>query len=125
MIEAGETDIAVDELRWLISGCRDFIIAHRLLGELALMENDVQLARGHFAFAFKLGTDALKQHARAWPVPYEIEANRAFLESGKGLGHCLEKLGKRDLAREILKQVYDCDRSDPLGAKAMMKRLEQ
>jgi hypothetical protein len=36
MIEKGETDVAIDELRWLVDGCREFIDAHRMLGELVL-----------------------------------------------------------------------------------------
>ena len=54
MMEAGEVDIAIDELRWLLSGCSDFIEAHRLLGELALAENDLPLARAHFGYAYSL-----------------------------------------------------------------------
>ena len=52
MIDAGEVDVAVDELRWLLSGCSDFVDAHRLLGELALSENDLPLARAHFGYAY-------------------------------------------------------------------------
>src|SRR5262245_42144351 len=55
MVEHGETEIAVDELRWLLNGCSDFIDAHRLLGELALGAEDFPLARGHFGYAFRLG----------------------------------------------------------------------
>ena len=28
MIDGGETECAVDELRWLLEECRDFIAAH-------------------------------------------------------------------------------------------------
>src|SRR5687768_16906645 len=59
MLAAGEDEVARDELRWLLDGCPHFITAHRMLGELALAENDVQLARGHSGFAYQIGTKAL------------------------------------------------------------------
>ena len=49
MIAAGETDVAADELRWLLEVCRDMIEAHFLLGKLAAeAQQDVPLARGPF-----------------------------------------------------------------------------
>src|SRR5688572_17437238 len=47
MIDAGELDVARDELLWLLEDCRDFIAAHRLLAEIALEAGDVKLARAH------------------------------------------------------------------------------
>jgi len=46
MIAAGELEIARDELLYLVSDCRGFLEAHNRLGELALEEGDVPLARG-------------------------------------------------------------------------------
>jgi hypothetical protein len=43
MLDAGETQIAIDELRWLLEDCHEFLAAHRLLGELALGEDDLKL----------------------------------------------------------------------------------
>jgi hypothetical protein len=54
MIEAGETDIALDELRWLLSGCSEFIAAHVLLGNIARDTNDLPLARGHYGVGYQL-----------------------------------------------------------------------
>ena len=34
MVEAGELDVAIDELRWLVGGCSEFIEAHALLGRV-------------------------------------------------------------------------------------------
>src|SRR5262245_10893637 len=69
MVEAGEVDVAVDELRWLLSGCSEFMEAHALLGELALAGgNDVPLARGHFGFAVQLGLKTLERARVKGPV---------------------------------------------------------
>ena len=38
MLEAGELDIAEDELRWLLEDCHEMIQAHHMLGEIALIE---------------------------------------------------------------------------------------
>ena len=54
-------DVAVDELRWLVGVCSEFVEAHALLGELALAEGDAALARGHFGFAVQLGLKALQR----------------------------------------------------------------
>src|SRR5262245_53817937 len=61
MIAAGETEIARDELRWLLDECHDFIEAHTLLGDLALAENDLKLARGHYGYAYQLGLKAIER----------------------------------------------------------------
>lgn len=124
MVAAGETEVALDELRWLLNGCGDFVDAHRLLGELALLENDPKLARGHFGYAFEIGMAAI--HAAGSPAPfsYTRPANQAFLECGKGLAHCLKAIEKPALARDILQELLRLDPSDPLGAKEMLAELK-
>lgn len=125
MIEAGETDIAIDDLRWLLSDCSEFIEAHRMLGELALADqNDLPLARGHFGFAFQLGLAALRKGGTPSPLPYRMPANQAFFEAGKGLAWCLHELGKREMALEPLQTLLACDPSDPLGLAEMLQRWE-
>ncbi len=64
MVAAGETEIARDELRWLLSECHDFLAAHKLLGDLALADNDVRLARGHFGYAYQIGLKAIERSRR-------------------------------------------------------------
>ena len=120
MIAAGEDDVAIDELRWLLSGCHDFIAAHRLLGELALLAGDVPLARGHFGIAFQLGTKAASSVASArGTLPYRLPANQAFLESGKGLIACFVRQGKPEAAAEVIEEMLRFDPSDPLGVRPM------
>ena len=120
MIDAGEVEIATDECRWLLSGCSDCVEAHRILGEIALGENDLPLARGHFGYAFQLGTKALNQAGSKGPLPYRIPANQGFLEAGKGLAWCLKQLDKREMAAEVVEQMLKCDPSDPLGVKSLL-----
>src|SRR5262245_8015445 len=55
MIDSGEHDIAIDELRWLLSDCAEFIAAHAMLGELAAETGDWPLARGHYGAGYQLG----------------------------------------------------------------------
>lgn len=137
MIEAGELDIARDELLWLVDECREFILAHRLLGELAAEAGDWRLARGHFGFAWQLGIDALPQGSlmpqgalmsqggrapqggKPGTLPYVRPDNQAFLEAGKGLVYCLQQQGAHDHARQVIDQLLRLDPSDPLGVRAM------
>ena len=122
ILEAGEAEIAVDELRWLLNGCSDFIAAHRLLGETALAEGDLPLARAHFGYAVQIGSKALKQAGSPSPLPYAIEANQPFLEAGKGLIFCLKRLDKQNLAQEIVDLMLACDPTDPLAVKDLIGR---
>lgn len=124
MIEAGELEVAVDELRWVLSGCSEFIEAHCLLGELALeMGGDVPLARGHFGTAYQLGTRTLKRGKCAGPLPFNQPANQAFFRAGQGLTWCLDKLGKSEMANEVVKKLLSLDASDPLGLRAMLDTM--
>ena len=120
MIDAGEIEIAIDELRWLLNGCSDFIDAHRLLGELAMADEDLALARGHFGYAYQLGMKALAQADPKGRLPYSVPANQSFHESGKGLVYCLLHLGKRAMAVDVADHLLSCDPSDPLGVRGIM-----
>ena len=119
MVDAGEIDVARDELRWLLDGCSDFIAIHRWLGELALEEGDLKLARGHFGHALELGWSALPAD---WTglLPYRLAANQAYLESGKGLAHCLRELGKTPQALAVVEHLLLCDPGDPLGVRGWL-----
>ena len=120
MIDAGELDVAIDELRWLLNGCPEFVEAHQLLGELALAEGDTRLARGHFGYAYDLGFAALP--ADDWPgtLPFRHPGNRAFLTAAKGLALCLYQLAEPGRAREIAERLVAFDPSDPLRVRAWL-----
>jgi tetratricopeptide (TPR) repeat protein len=117
MVEEGEIDIALDELRWLLNGCGDFVAAHRLLGELAIADGDLKLARAHFGYAYEIALSACPAGGLDAPLPYRLVANRAFLEAAKGLAGCLHELGKHKLAGRVLEQLLACDPSDPLNVR--------
>lgn len=124
MLAAGEVDVAVDELHWLVSECADFIEAHCLLGELALDDDDLPLARGHLGAAYQLGLRALRRAGSPGPLPYRLPANQGFFTAGRGLAMCLIRLERPDLAREILGQLLDCDPTDPLELRAVQATLD-
>ena len=115
MIEAGESDIAREELVWLLSECPDFLDAHLQLGLLALEENDPKLARGHFGRAVEIGFRALEAAGNPRPLPYSLPGNRAFFESAKGLVHALLETGKKGMAGDTARKVAALDPADPLG----------
>ena len=115
MLEAGEIDVAVEELRWLLDGCSALLEAHKLLGQIALDTGDVALARGHFGRAWEIGMKALPEGRRTMLLPHAREANRGFLEAGSGLAHCLRALGEDKLAHDVTERLLALDPSDPLG----------
>jgi len=123
MITGGETEIAIDELRWLLDGCHGCIAAHRMLGELALAGGDTKLARAHFGYAFELGAAAIRTARLPVRLPYDRPANQPFLEAAKGLAHCLCELGRPKKAADVLRQLLACDASDPLGVRAWLEQL--
>ena len=120
MLDAGETEVARDEIRWLLEGCSDFLQAHLALGEMALAEGDVNLARGHFGTAYQIGVKALRRVGLDRPLPYRRTANRPFFEAGKGLVYCLVQLDRQRIAREVVEQLLRCDPTDPLGVRALI-----
>lgn len=120
MLAAGEREIAVEELRWLLDGCRDFLPAHRLLGELALENEDYRLARGHFGYACEIGLSAAPAEA---VLPYRVPANQGLLESLKGLALCLVKLDRPAWALEVLRELLRRDPSDPLAVQTWVAQL--
>lgn len=121
MLAAGEIEIAVDELRWLLDGCRELLEAHALLGQIAFRESDLDLARAHFGYAFQLGIDALPRGGLDGPLPHGHPANRAFHEAGKGLVETLLKLGEMKTAQHIAGQLFALDPSDPLGVQEVLR----
>lgn len=124
MIDAGELDLAEDELRWLLADCSDFLAAHVMLGELALAHrNDVSLARGHFGAGYQLGLQMLRRANMPSPLPYSHPANRAFFAAGRGLAACLMKLNKPSLAKEVVDTLLQLDPSDPLRLRAMLDEV--
>jgi tetratricopeptide (TPR) repeat protein len=123
MIDAGEFDVAREELLWLLEDCHDLIEAHAMLGELALEEGDARLARGHFGYAYEIGMKALPQDGLKGDLPHARPANQPFLESAKGLAWSLRESGQPDRAAEVLRQLLALDPSDPLGAAAMLAGL--
>ena len=84
MIDAGETEIAFDELRWLLSDCAENIGAHVLLGELAAEKGDFPLARGHYGAGYQLGLQTLRRAKFPKPLLYSQPANQTFFEAGAG-----------------------------------------
>lgn len=115
MIEGGESDIAAEELVWLLSECPDFLEAHVHLGLLALEANDPRLARGHFGRAYELCMRTLKATSSPHPVPYRLSGNRVFHEAAKGLVHCLLDTGRQNMAQEVGQKISQLDPTDPLG----------
>lgn len=125
MLAAGEIDVAVDELRWLLQGCAALLEAHMLLGELALADGNLPLARGHFGSAYELGLKAIPKAGLPGVLPYARPANQAFFKSGKCLAECLEKLGKSQLAAEVVQQLLALDPSDPLAVKGLLGKADR
>jgi hypothetical protein len=124
MVESGELEVAVDELRWLLEDCHDFIAVHALLGELAVeMNGDITLARGHFGAGYQLGLQALRRAKMPRPLLWSQPANRSFFAAGRGLAWCLAKLDKLTMAREVVETLVELDPSDPLDLRTMLDEL--
>lgn len=124
MAAAGEADVAIDELRWLLEACRDMIEAHYLLGKLAVeSQQDLALGRAHFGYGYQLGAKALDRAGSPTPLSPLHPANRPFFDAGRGLAWCLAELGMPDKAREVIDRLRACDPSDPLNLSAWLDEL--
>ena len=119
MLAGGEYEIAKEELRWLLDGCHALLEAHKLLGAIALAEHDVELARGHFGYAYQLGAAALGT-GRPVGLPSACPANQPFFEAGQGLAWCLKQQGQADLAKDIVERLLALDPLDPLELRELL-----
>lgn len=124
MLDAGETDVAREELVWLLSECPDFMEAHLRLGLIALEEDDPRLARGHFGRAVELGFRALEAADNPRPLPAALPGNEPFFSAAKGLVHALVESGRRPLALDTARRVASLDPPDPLGILAVARGEE-
>ncbi|MCC6493601.1 MAG: hypothetical protein IT424_11340 [Pirellulales bacterium] len=125
MMAAGEHDVALDELRWLVEVCSDSIEAHCLLGKLAVEEaGDLALGRAHFGVGYQLGARALERVGRPTPLSALHPANRPFFDAGRGLAWCLSELGRRDMALEVVEHLLYCDPADPLDLRAWIDDIK-
>jgi hypothetical protein len=122
MVEAGETEIAHDELVWLLSECPDFLEAHVLLGMIALEEGDAKLARGHFGRAYELCLRAIEAAGGPQRLPHALPGNQPFFEAAKGLVPCLLETDRRTLAADVCKRIAPLDPADPLGIQKLPRR---
>ena len=121
MLAAGELEIAVDELRWLLGGCHELLEAHFLLGKIAAESGNHDLARAHFGYAFQLGTDALPKRRLDHPLPHSNPANRVFYEAGAELAKVLLELKEANKANEVAMKLLSLDPTDPLGVKGILE----
>ncbi len=108
MIAGEEFDIARDELLYLVADCSGFIEAHNLLAELALEENDLKLARGHFGFGFEQGLEVLTERFNG-ELPAHEGYNAHFFAAGRGLARCLIALGDRRTGQDVLERLSRWD----------------
>jgi hypothetical protein len=108
MIESAEYEIARDELLYLVSDCTGFVAAHFLLGQLALEENNVSLARGHFGFGYECALDVLPEDFDG-RLPSSLPGNEPFFKSGQGLARCLISLKQPKKGRNVLRQLLEYD----------------
>lgn len=121
MMAGDELEIARDELLYLVSDCRAFLDAHNLLAELALEENDIKLARGHFGFAYEIGLESLPTGFNG-RLPAKQGYNPQFHHAGRGLARCLIALGQPADGREVLLKLLQFDPQEPT-ARTLLDEL--
>ncbi|MES2792560.1 MAG: hypothetical protein V4719_23310 [Planctomycetota bacterium] len=122
----GEFEIARDELLYLVADCRGFLEAYVQLAELALEDEDISLAKGHFGFAYENGLDALPFNFRG-QLPSKEGYNSFFYAAGRGLARCLISRRENQEAREVLQQLlrFDPTEEDTQSLLEQLDALEQ
>jgi hypothetical protein len=96
-----------------------------LLGDIAREMNDLPLARAHYGAGYQLGLQTLRRAKMPRPVLYSQLANQCFFEAGRGLAWSLEKLGKAQMAEEVVSTLVDLDPSDPLQVRLLIDELRR
>ena len=118
-----EEEIARDELLYLVADCRGFLEAYLQLAEIALEEEDIGLAKAHFAFAYEQGIETLPLHFKG-TLPVKSGYNQHFFAAGRGLARCLVAKNVPGKAREVLDQLL---RFDPAEAetRSLLEQLNE
>jgi len=125
MMDEGEVEIATEELRWLLGNCHEILEAHFLLGKIAVeSSNDLALGRGHFGAGYQLGLTAWRRAGKPEPLHALHPSNRIFFDCGRGLAWCLHHLDKTELALEIVEQLLQFDKNDPLGLTSWLDEMK-
>ena len=119
----GEFEIARDELLYLVADCRGFLEAYIQLAELALEDEDISLAKGHFAFAYENGLDRLPLNFRG-QLPCQEGYNPHFYAAGRGLARCLIARKEIQAAREVLQQLLKFDPTEE-GTLSLITQLNE
>lgn len=123
MRTGAEFEIARDELLYLVADCRGFLEAYLQLAELALEDEDIPLAKGHFGFAYEQGLEILPPGFRG-QIPCKEGYNPHFFAAGRGLARCLIARQEPKKAREVLEQLLRFDPSEE-GAKSLLQQLDE
>lgn len=118
-----EEEIARDELLYLVADCHGFMSAHNELGELALEQNDVKLARGHFGFSYENGLKSLPP-GFSGQLPHAEGYNAPFFAAGCGVARCLVALGRVEEGEKVLKKLSQFDPHEP-DTQSLLKQLEE
>lgn len=124
MMAEEEFDIARDELLYLVSDCSGFLEAHNLLAELALEDNEIAIARGHFGFAFETVLDILPL-GFSGKIRASEPQNKHFFEAGCGLARCLIAQKKLSEGREVLERLTKFDPTDELTRDLLTQLAER
>lgn len=122
MRAGAEFEIARDELLYLVADCRGFLEAYLQLAELALEDEDISLAKGHFGFAYEQGLETLPPNFGG-QLPYDAGYNAHFFAAGRGLARCLIARQEPDKAREVLDQLTRFDPNEE-GTKSLLAQLD-
>lgn len=120
---AGEFEIARDELLYLVADCRGFLEAYIQLAELALEDEDIVLAKGHFAFAYENGLDRLPLNFRG-QLPCNEGYNSHFYAAGRGLARCLVARKELKAAQEVLEQLLKFDPTEEQTHSLLTQLIE-
>jgi hypothetical protein len=119
MVKHNEIDIAIDELRWLLSDCHEMMEAHALLGILASefddpTPDDVELAIAHLECALDIGRAALNNRRLQAPLLYDRPTNLPFFQAGLAMIQLLRSQGDKQAADQLLQELIRLDPKLPL-----------
>ena len=122
-IRLGRCECAAELLHRVLDAEPSCIDAYNHLGLLAERDGLHRRALRYYRIAYLIGSQSLPRSLPG-PIPWFYPSNRPYLRAAHGYGLELWRIGKSNVATEMLRHLLVLDEGDPFGARTLLDDIE-